>query len=75
MSRVPIFVSDLEIGNQVWKMGVKVHDMWTVKERNGGLHVELIIVDAKVMLLFPIKHNIVFNRLINLLLFSCTHVL
>ncbi|XP_058768295.1 uncharacterized protein LOC131642022 [Vicia villosa] len=47
MSRPPIFVNDLEIGCQVWKMGIRVIDLWTVKERNGKLHVELIIQDAK----------------------------
>ncbi|KAL5078517.1 hypothetical protein RYX36_006938, partial [Vicia faba] len=29
-------------------MGVRVHDLWTVKERNGSLYVELAIQDAKV---------------------------
>ncbi|KAL5101329.1 hypothetical protein RYX36_005656 [Vicia faba] len=47
MSRAPIFVSDLEIGKQVWKMAVGVHDLWTDKEINGSLHVELVIQDTK----------------------------
>ncbi|CAL5193772.1 unnamed protein product [Lathyrus oleraceus] len=47
MSKPPIFVSDLEIGNHVWKMAIRIIDLWTIKERNGQLHVKMVIQYAK----------------------------
>ncbi|CAK8538393.1 unnamed protein product [Lathyrus sativus] len=47
MSRPPIFIKDLVKGNQVWKMHVRVVDLWVVKEKNGQQHLELVIQDGK----------------------------
>ncbi|XP_058751152.1 uncharacterized protein LOC131624207 [Vicia villosa] len=41
MSRAPILIKDLVKGNQVWKMHIRVVDLWVVKEKNGQQHLEL----------------------------------
>ncbi|XP_058767622.1 uncharacterized protein LOC131641334 [Vicia villosa] len=47
MSRAPIFIKNLLKGNQVWKMHIRVVDMWIVIEKNGSQHLEAVIQDAK----------------------------
>ncbi|XP_058740628.1 uncharacterized protein LOC131612898 [Vicia villosa] len=47
MSRAPIFIKDLLKGNQVWKMHIRVVDLWVVIEKNGAKHLEAVIQDAK----------------------------
>ncbi|XP_058759289.1 uncharacterized protein LOC131632566 [Vicia villosa] len=47
MSRAPIFIKDLVKGNQVWKMQIRVVDLWVVKEKTGQKHIELVIQDVK----------------------------
>ncbi|XP_058751920.1 uncharacterized protein LOC131625020 [Vicia villosa] len=47
MSRAPILIKDLAQGNQIWKMLIRVVDLWIVMEKTGQQHLELIIQDAK----------------------------
>ncbi|XP_058747831.1 uncharacterized protein LOC131620672 [Vicia villosa] len=47
MSRAPICIKDLVKGNQVWKMQIRVVDLWVVKEKTGQKHIELVIQDVK----------------------------
>ncbi|XP_058784048.1 uncharacterized protein LOC131658811 [Vicia villosa] len=47
MSRAPILIKDLVKGNQVWKMLIRVVDMWVVIEKNGQQHLEMVIQDGK----------------------------
>ncbi|XP_058749322.1 replication protein A 70 kDa DNA-binding subunit A-like [Vicia villosa] len=47
MSRAPILIKDLVKGNQVWKMQIRVVDLWVVKEKSGHKHLELVIQDVK----------------------------
>ncbi|XP_058746000.1 uncharacterized protein LOC131618861 [Vicia villosa] len=47
MSRAPILINDLVKGNQVWKMLIRVVDLWVVNEKNGHQHLEMVIQDVK----------------------------
>ncbi|XP_058750080.1 uncharacterized protein LOC131623070 [Vicia villosa] len=47
MSRAPILINDLVKGNQVWKMLIRVVDLWVVNEKNGNQHLEMVIQDVK----------------------------
>ncbi|XP_058741542.1 uncharacterized protein LOC131613895 [Vicia villosa] len=47
MSKPPILIKDLVKGNQVWKMHIRVVDLWVVSEKNGQKHLEAVIVDVK----------------------------
>ncbi|XP_058782843.1 uncharacterized protein LOC131657463 [Vicia villosa] len=47
MSRAPILIKDLVKGNQVWKMMIRVVDLWVVSEKNGHQHLEMVIQDVK----------------------------
>ncbi|XP_058733996.1 uncharacterized protein LOC131605686 [Vicia villosa] len=47
MSRQPILIKDLVKGNQVWKMLIRVVDLWVVIEKNGQQHVEAVIQDGQ----------------------------
>ncbi|XP_058734765.1 uncharacterized protein LOC131606586 [Vicia villosa] len=47
MSRAPILIKDLVKGNQIWKMLIRVIDVWVVKEKTGQQHLEFIIQDGK----------------------------
>ncbi|XP_058767403.1 uncharacterized protein LOC131641098 [Vicia villosa] len=47
MSRAPILINDLVKGNQVWKMLIRVVDLWVVTEKNGHQHLEMVIQDVK----------------------------
>ncbi|XP_058732947.1 uncharacterized protein LOC131604532 [Vicia villosa] len=47
MSRPPILINDLVRGNQVWKMHIRVVDVWVVTEKNGNQHLEAVIQDVK----------------------------
>ncbi|CAL5187020.1 unnamed protein product [Lathyrus oleraceus] len=47
MSRPPIMICDLNLGDNVWKIVIRVVDLWIVKERNGQQHVECLIQDSK----------------------------
>lgn len=57
MSRPFIFISDLKKGNQIWKIVIRVVDLWIVKELSGQ-HVELVIQDVKVDISFKFKEYI-----------------
>ncbi|XP_058780631.1 uncharacterized protein LOC131654577 [Vicia villosa] len=46
MSRAPILINDLVKGNQVWKMMIRVVDLWVVNEKNGHQHLEMVIQDG-----------------------------
>lgn len=48
MSKPPILIKDLQKGNNIWKMADRIVDLWTVKERSGQLHLEIVIKDSKV---------------------------
>ncbi|XP_058776624.1 uncharacterized protein LOC131650946 [Vicia villosa] len=47
MSRPPILIKDLVKGSQVWKMHIRVVDVWVVIEKNGNKHLEAVIQDVK----------------------------
>ncbi|CAK8539990.1 unnamed protein product [Lathyrus sativus] len=47
MSRPPILIKDLEKGKQVWKMLIRVVDLWIVKEKSGLQHFEMVIQDSQ----------------------------
>ncbi|CAK8535757.1 unnamed protein product [Lathyrus sativus] len=47
MSRAPIMIADLKLGNNVWKLAIHIVDLWTVTERNGQQHFECVIQDSK----------------------------
>ncbi|KAL5066318.1 hypothetical protein RYX36_028055 [Vicia faba] len=47
MSRPPIMICDLNPEQNIWKIAIRVVDVWNVKERNGQQHLEAIIQDAK----------------------------
>ncbi|CAK8562296.1 unnamed protein product [Lathyrus sativus] len=47
MSRAPIMIADLKLGNNVWKLAIRIVDLWTVTERNGQQHFECVIQDSK----------------------------
>ncbi|XP_058726332.1 replication protein A 70 kDa DNA-binding subunit E-like [Vicia villosa] len=47
MSRAAILIKDLVKGNQVWKMQIRVVDLWVVKEKTGQQHLECVIQDVK----------------------------
>ncbi|KAL5064249.1 hypothetical protein RYX36_025986 [Vicia faba] len=47
MSRPFIMIVDLKEGNNVWKIVIRVVDLWSVKERNGQQHFEGGIQDRK----------------------------
>ncbi|CAK8538275.1 unnamed protein product [Lathyrus sativus] len=47
MSRAPIMIADLKLGNNVWKLSICVVDLWTVTERNGHQYFECVIQDSK----------------------------
>ncbi|XP_058783238.1 uncharacterized protein LOC131657905 [Vicia villosa] len=47
MSRQPILIKDLVKGNQVWKMCIRVVDLWVVIEKNGQQHLEAVIQDGQ----------------------------
>ncbi|KAL5065747.1 hypothetical protein RYX36_027484 [Vicia faba] len=47
MSRPPIMICDLKPKQNVWKIAIRVVDVWNVKEHNGKQHLEAIIQDAK----------------------------
>ncbi|XP_058746517.1 uncharacterized protein LOC131619441 [Vicia villosa] len=47
MSRAPILIKDLVKGNQIWKMAIRVVDLWTVTEKNGYQHIEMVIQDGE----------------------------
>ncbi|XP_058775828.1 uncharacterized protein LOC131650113 [Vicia villosa] len=46
MSRAPILIKELVKGNQVWKMHIRVVDLWIVTEKAGYQHLELVIQDG-----------------------------
>ncbi|XP_058784009.1 ABC transporter G family member STR2-like [Vicia villosa] len=46
MSRPSIMIGDLIPEQNLWKIVVRVVDVWTVKERNGQQHIEAVIQDA-----------------------------
>ncbi|XP_058732680.1 replication protein A 70 kDa DNA-binding subunit E-like [Vicia villosa] len=47
MSRAAILIKDLVKGNQVWKMQIRVVDLWVIKEKTGQQHLECVIQDVK----------------------------
>ncbi|XP_058774762.1 uncharacterized protein LOC131649033 [Vicia villosa] len=47
MSRQPILIKDLVKGNQVWKMLIRIVDLWVVIEKNGHKHMEAVIQDGQ----------------------------
>src|SRR4051812_8341579 len=49
MSRAPILIKDLVKGNQIWKMAIRVVDLWIVTEKNGYQHIEMVIQDREVI--------------------------
>lgn len=51
MSILPTMFVDLKLGTNVWKLAIRVFDMWIVKERNGQQHFECAIQDNKVLIL------------------------
>ncbi|XP_050919957.1 uncharacterized protein LOC127137541 [Lathyrus oleraceus] len=48
MSRPLILISALTSNQKVWKIVIRVIDLWIVKEHNGLQHVEAIIHDAEI---------------------------
>jgi len=48
MERPVQFVSDINDKKDFWKLVVKVKDKWTVV-KDGKEHLEMVIVDAKVI--------------------------
>jgi hypothetical protein len=52
MERPMKFIVDMTDKKDLWKIAVKVKDIWTIV-KDGKEHLELIIVDAKVFFLFP----------------------
>ncbi|KAI5417453.1 hypothetical protein KIW84_042165 [Lathyrus oleraceus] len=48
MSRPPIMICDLRVDKNVWKLAIRVVDLWIVKEQNGQQHFEGVIQDSKV---------------------------
>jgi len=51
MSRGFSFIKDLSKDVDVCKIGFRVLDLWIVTARNGRQHLELIIGDAKVVII------------------------
>ncbi|CAK8561673.1 unnamed protein product [Lathyrus sativus] len=49
MSRPPILIKDLEKGKQVWKMFIRVVDLWIMKEKSGLQQFEMVIQDSQVI--------------------------
>ncbi|KAL5079461.1 hypothetical protein RYX36_007882 [Vicia faba] len=49
MLRPPIMIYDLNPEQNVWKIAIRVVDVWNVKECNGQQHLEAIIQDAKIL--------------------------
>ncbi|CAL5197139.1 unnamed protein product [Lathyrus oleraceus] len=47
MSRPPIRICDLVVDKNVWKIAIRVVDLWIVKKRNGQQHFEGVIQDSK----------------------------
>ncbi|CAL5198020.1 unnamed protein product [Lathyrus oleraceus] len=47
MSRPPIMICDLRVDKNVWKLAIRVVDLWIVKEQNGQQHFEGVIQDSK----------------------------
>ncbi|KAL5075183.1 hypothetical protein RYX36_014167, partial [Vicia faba] len=47
MSRPSIMICNLKPEQNVWKIAIRVVDVWNIKERNGQQHLEAIIQDAK----------------------------
>ncbi|XP_058774833.1 uncharacterized protein LOC131649106 [Vicia villosa] len=46
MSRAPILIKELVQGNQVWKMHIRVVDLWVVTEKTGYQHLECVLQDG-----------------------------
>lgn len=54
MSIPPILISALTSDQKVWKIVIRVINLWILKEHNGLQHVKAIIHDAEVLfILFP----------------------
>lgn len=49
MSRPLISIVDLRPDNNVWKLAIRVVDIWIVKEQNKQKHLDVIVRDAKVV--------------------------
>ncbi|XP_058723407.1 uncharacterized protein LOC131595139 [Vicia villosa] len=47
MSRPAQLITDMTPSLNVWKIAVRVIDLWIVKERNGNQHLEAILQDIK----------------------------
>jgi len=41
-------VKDINGNMETLKLGVRINDLWEVKNRNGGKHIEMVWVDDKV---------------------------
>ncbi|CAK8538744.1 unnamed protein product [Lathyrus sativus] len=61
MSRAPITIADLKIGNNVWKLAARVVDLWIVKDRNGQQHFEGVLQDSKCDKIHVVTRNRDFN--------------
>ncbi|CAL5201839.1 unnamed protein product [Lathyrus oleraceus] len=67
MSRPPILIKDFVKGNQVWKMLIRIVDLWVVKEISGLQQLKMVIRDKKLMVndgtfkVCPNKLELVFN--------------
>lgn len=55
MSRPSLLITNLRPDLKVWKIAVRVIDLWVVKEHNGNQHVEAILQSVKVCFsMFPL---------------------
>ncbi|KAI5389705.1 hypothetical protein KIW84_075122 [Lathyrus oleraceus] len=61
MSRPPILIKDLVKGYRVWKMLIRLVELWVVKEKSELQHLEMVIQDSKGDQIYVTTQNQEFN--------------
>lgn len=51
MSIPPIMIFELEVDKNVWKIAIRMVNLWIVKEQNEQQHFESVIQDSKVCII------------------------
>jgi len=42
-------VKDIDGNRETLNLGVRINDLWEVKNRDGGKHIEMVLVDDKIV--------------------------